>query len=244
MAEFDDTTLGEFLSGVRRDREAAWGKLHGLAHSVVRRSAKRQRLQSADVDDVGDAVLLRAVVDDFAALRRGDASAPLGAWLSGIARNVVRERRRGDRRRSAVPVEELAEPRRDERHRTPTSARRRVDLDLLTSAQRAVVRRLLDGSSERRIAAELGVTRDRVHDVKRRAMARLRSGRRFVPTPATTDRSWAARAAETAREGGDAVNARVLELFAEGATRADIAKETGLTAVAVKERIRRRRPRD
>ncbi len=235
-------TLEWMVDRLANDRATAWAELRVQCHRSASRLARRWRLQGADVEDVGDTVLLRAVVDDYAALRRGDRSAPLAAWLTGVARNVIRERLRDERGRSPVRVEELPDRERsdDAEHFAPD--RRRIHLDDLTRAQRSVVAPLLEGLSERRVAMELGITRDRVHDVKRRAMTRLRSEGTLVPEHSATARSWATAAARFALDQGDEVNARVLELFAVGVTRAQIARQTGLTIVAVKERRHRRRP--
>jgi len=231
-------TVGEILERLAGDRAGAWITLDSLARAVSAAVCRARRIPRSDADDIGAIVLLRAVVDDFAAIRRCPASSVASAWPTGIARNVVREwiraRARTPRRFSdeggSVDGADVA------------SARRSVQplvrkyLCGLTAHQREVVEALLSGHSERRAAALLGVTRDHVHDVKRRAVERMRSRPRDVSR--SDVREWGVAASVASREFGDSKNAQVLELYAAHRSRREIARRTGLTEKSVKERIR------
>ena len=243
----DEQTIGQVLDWLARDRDPAWVALQDLAQRRVRSLARRWRLQQSDAEDVGDAVFLRVIDGDCAALRRSDASTPIAAWLTGIAKNVLRERGREEARRRAGPLNESEHSASSVSDESETSVEvpsaRALPLDHLTPSQRAVVARLADGMSECRVATALGVTRNRVHDIKRRAIARLRKREPWEPPRDTSDRSWAHSAARESEAAGERTTARLLAMYADGATRAAIAAATGLSMVAVKQRIHRRRPR-
>ena len=159
----DSMTLAESFAWLARDRDAAWVALQALAHARVAGLSRRWRLQRADVEEVGDVVFLRIIDEDFAVLRRGDPAAPLAAWVTGVAKNVLRERRRVEARLRVKPLADAdAATDDDDSDSAPSSRRaRRLSLHHLPPTQRAVMVRLKEGVSERRIAALLGVTMSR-----------------------------------------------------------------------------------
>lgn len=180
----DELPVDGVLRRFAEDREATWIAFNELVQRVVVGVARRAKLQFADVEDLRDVVMLRLVVDDFAALRRGDSATRCAAWIGGVARNVLREQRRRDRRDRTM--RELRSANRRDQRVPDDLPRNRLELEALTATQKAVVGCILDGASERQTAAILGMTRDRVHDIKRRALVRLRRGPERIDAPDRT----------------------------------------------------------
>ena len=80
--------------------------LETLAHRATARVPRR----AWDGDDAAHDVVVRALKDDCAALRRvRDPGTPLSAWLHGCVRNLFREKEK-EKEKSATRVEELAGP--------------------------------------------------------------------------------------------------------------------------------------
>ena len=241
-------TVGEVLELAERDGETACLVLEDAAAIAVALVRRRYRIQEADADDLRHDAYLAATANRFAALRRGSSDTPAVAWLAGIVKNLWRRRRRSSARGPRLSSELDTCAARDDQtsgaSRRPARDERSLAalIDRLPPEQRRVERALLEAGSERGAAELLGVSRDHVHDVDRRARARLSRGP--ASREAAIDRTWAREAAVRAGLSGDVDNERVLRLYAGGRSRRDIAEATGLSRKAVKERIARAKRRE
>jgi RNA polymerase sigma factor (sigma-70 family) len=237
-------TLGCVLALATRDRHAALSSIEDHAFHVARRLRRRNALQDADIDDLAHDALVVACSDAFAPLRRRPPETPLAAWLTVTLRNLLRRRRRDHFVSIGEPLvaDHPATSADEQLVRAGDGLRARRDvgdlIEALPSEQKRVLRALLDEGTERRAAERLGVTRSHVHDVKRRAMSRLRSGELWAPRG---DRRWAHSAAARASTTGDAADELILTRHSDGATYREIAAATGLTVDSVRGRISRRR---
>jgi RNA polymerase sigma-70 factor (ECF subfamily) len=78
-------------------REAAWAQFHQRYHETISRWCVRHGLQSADAEDVAQAVwtrLLRALPE-----HEHDPSRPFRNWLKAVVANAIRDLFRAERRR-------------------------------------------------------------------------------------------------------------------------------------------------
>jgi RNA polymerase sigma-70 factor (ECF subfamily) len=77
-------------------REAAWAQFHQRYHETISRWCVRHGLQSADAEDVAQAVwtrLLRALPE-----HEHDPSRPFRSWLKAVVANAIRDLFRAERR--------------------------------------------------------------------------------------------------------------------------------------------------
>lgn len=147
------------------------------AHFAPRiRAMLRARLRQADaVQDL----MQDAMVAVILALRKGQLREPerLGAFVHGVARNIVNNHLRGQHRRSEAPLDDEVASRlaatdsREDEERRGLVAR---GLAAIAPADREVLQlTLVDGLHPREIAQRLSLSSDTVRQRKTRALKRL-----------------------------------------------------------------------
>ena len=159
------------------DASARFRALYAEAYPALRRWAHHRGIPGADADDVVAEVFTIAWrrFDDIPA----DAAIP---WLYGVARNVVRNHRRGERRRAALAL--VAPPAAPGRHPTnrPTRALLRAALDSLDATTTA-----------RSFAWSRGTALTPARAGRRAGLFRRRGARAPAPRPPTLRRRGNAR---------------------------------------------------
>jgi len=169
----------EWLVGrIRSGDEQAEARIVDLFSRPVRMMVRVRAGRRLEEDDVVQEVFVAALTS----LRRGqlrDADR-LGAFVAGIARNVINKRLRNTRRAAVEPLagnagaavadlrEEIA--RRERR----ASVRRALD-DLAPEDRRILVLTVIEGLRSSQIAQRLGLTEEAVRARKSRALKRLKA---------------------------------------------------------------------
>jgi RNA polymerase sigma-70 factor (ECF subfamily) len=169
----------EWLVGrIRSGDEQAEARIVDLFSRPVRMMVRVRAGRRLEEDDVVQEVFVAALTS----LRRGqlrDADR-LGAFVAGIARNVINNRLRNTRRAAVEPLagnagaavadlrEEIA--RRERR----ASVRRALD-DLAPEDRRILVLTVIEGLRSSQIAQRLGLTEEAVRARKSRALKRLKA---------------------------------------------------------------------
>jgi len=164
------------VARIRDGREDAEARLVELFSRPVRLMV-RVRGRSLEDEDVTQEVLMTAIT----AVRRGQLreAERLGAFVAGIARNVINNRLRGARGPAFEPLtghEDAVVA--DLRHEMAVRERLemvRQALGALASQDRRILQMsLIDGLRASQIAEELGVTEETVRARKSRALRRLK----------------------------------------------------------------------
>jgi DNA-directed RNA polymerase specialized sigma24 family protein len=240
-------TLGWMVLIADSDRGIAMRVAQLGAQRAVDRLRRRFCIQDADAVDLASDLLLLTVKSDFAALRRGRANTSFAAWLIESAKNLIRREWTAKKRRRWIALGSIVEPssldpkgnseREDASGATPDATEIvAAVLHGLSEQQRRIVQTWLDEGSEYAAGRALGLTRDHVHDVLRRALRRLR--RRKPWNAADADRHWAVDAAE---QSTNAVDAELLRLYAAGRSRGEIAAALHVSKNSVRCRLHRAR---
>jgi RNA polymerase sigma-70 factor, ECF subfamily len=153
------------------DSTAGFRALFQQAYPALRRYALHRGLASADADDLAAAVLEVAWrrFDEVPA----DAALP---WLYGVARNLLRNQARQDRRRQALRARLMA--RRSPGYDPADAAAIREALEALGEQDRELLKLVAwDGLSPSEAAVALGCSaaaaRTRLHRARNRLAARL-----------------------------------------------------------------------
>ena len=202
----------------RLARDSAW----------ARRLARRLVGNEHDAEDVVQEAWV-------AALERPEPTrGSFRAWLGGVMRNLVRQRRRGDLRRAD----------REERAYTPEARPPAADVVVELTAQRTLVDTLLSldepfrtvllerfyrGRSLKRIALDQGVPVSTVHGWIDRGLARLR--RQLDRSHGKDRRTWAVGMAALARGGGWTLGPLALPLSIMTMTMTKLAAAAGVVVL-------------
>lgn len=244
-----EPTLREWRRGVIADPEREFHTLDRVVKAAVGSLSRGYGVPRDEEFDVAQTVILRLLASGKP---DPDPSPPLVAWVYGVARNVLRETARRERRRTEVidTVRRVATT--DTRDDACTPARgssdaavapTEIDWRALTDKQREALTMSLRGVSQREAASSLGIGRGAYRDRVRRASSRLRSaatgsqpGRRVVDQRLMND-------AARALNSGRSTDARALELRAVGLTYREIGQQLGLTYDAARKRVVRARAR-
>lgn len=215
----DERLVALARDGSERAFEAIVERYRKPLHRYCRRA-----LPEARAEDAVQQVFLGA----WSSLHAGTDVRDLRAWLYGIAHNVALNAAR----RAGYDHAELRDslpgadgPDVDFERRTKIR-RTLAGVAALPERQRhALLRTVVDGDSQSRVALELGLTSGAVRQLVHRARETLRSAATAVtPLPAA---SWAA----SAGEGGAPIGARISELSAAGSV--GVVGALGKTAVVV-----------
>ena len=222
-------SIVEMLDGGHVDR--AWSSLDTVARAVSRtRRGEEPRVSE---------LLVRAMRDNAAALRRAHPQAPLRAWMIRLDRNVRYEHERRDRALGDSSITERAVQPRSPKDPAIVAGWADVDLGLLTEKQRAVFVARCAGESEDAVATRLGVSRAAVRGRLLRAVRRLKASE---SSPAL-DRSWAQRmihGGEIPRGSLSAKTATMLLTgYVSGLPRSELARLAGVSPESVRKRLQR-----
>ena len=256
-------TLGAWIDGVDRrgwGDEWVWLTLQSAARAAL--GAVRRLLRPGEDDEFVSEVIERARCLPMSWREPQKSAAALAAWLGGVMKNVLRERRRrAARERSGILPHLVPETvRRGSSHPARTSlsalrARHREHAthaaivgsggavtrafpgsEFLTHKQVEAYELKLRGLTEKSIASTLGISRSAVHDRLRRARQRIQRG---LAAPRSGSASDARRLAEQVSANGDMTNAALLRHRANGLTYAAIAEALQMTPGAVAGRLKR-----
>jgi RNA polymerase sigma-70 factor (ECF subfamily) len=153
------------------DASARFRALYAQAYGPLRRWAHHRGIAGADADDVVAEVFTIAWrrFDDIPA----DAAVP---WLYGVARNVARNHRRGERRRAALALVTPPTPNAPAPDEPPDTTVMRAALDALSDDDRDVLRLVAwDGVEVADLPLALGCSanaaRVRLHRARKRFAA-------------------------------------------------------------------------
>ncbi|MHC4100428.1 MAG: RNA polymerase sigma factor [Planctomycetota bacterium] len=175
------TLLGRLA---RRADQEAWREFHERYGELIRCFARRYGLQPADCDDVVQDVLV-ALTASMESFRYDPAKGRFRSYLKTLTVRAVFQRLRRGR-----PEVSVAEPdvlpagtasddnvekqwEREWRHNHVRRAMRRVEAEFNEKDKIAFTHYAVNGMSARDTAAALGVSNDRVYQVKSRILKRL-----------------------------------------------------------------------
>jgi len=225
-------TTGELTARLDAGDVRAWGELHVLCAATAR------ALGASDPDDVAASFVAQQFARGARDARRARPSTSLAAWVRGcLLHFVASERLRTPRRPVTIDdsvvvaaARETAVDGTDDRRAGILAARVAARL---TCKQRDAYQCHVERISEREAARRLGISRDAFRERRDGAL-------RALVRPADP-RTWAHGGSEICERHDEPLAARILRLYASGTALGEIASATGLTRVAVRDRIRRLR---
>jgi len=171
--------MDELLENCLRGNKAAWDafvdRYAGVIFAAVGRVLGRARDRTEEAEDVAQDVFVRLVRNDFALLRRYDASrASITTWLTIVARSVAIDHLRR-RRLDAVSLDAAPPITAAEAPPPPSPPTADHPLELLTARQRLVLQLLYDRDMDPGAAGRvLGISAQTVRSTKHKAIQRLR----------------------------------------------------------------------
>jgi DNA-directed RNA polymerase specialized sigma24 family protein len=93
--------LGDFLAQVEVDAEAATRFLLGCLRHLAPKVCTKAKLPADAAEDLAHEAFLRAMKNDWQAVRRRGADVPLQLWATRLLRNVSLEAKRAENREIA-----------------------------------------------------------------------------------------------------------------------------------------------
>ncbi|MCB9844967.1 MAG: sigma-70 family RNA polymerase sigma factor [Phycisphaeraceae bacterium] len=178
-------TTSQLLEGLLDPgNRPVWAEFDARYRPILRSWSLRLGLSEADADDIAQETLTR-FVQDYRSGKYDPAKGRLRAWLIGIARYRIIDRRRSLARSPArvsaidpVAGEQELDRVWDQEHRAAilreAMDRLREETALGQSTIDAFVRFALDGRSAAEVAREIGISADSVYAAKKRCLCRLR----------------------------------------------------------------------
>ena len=158
--------------------DGAWSEFDARYGDLITRAARRRGLQSADVEDVRQTVMM-GLLRTLPRLRFDPTRGRLGAYLERAVRNAVTRSR--SRLTKTVPLDETALGGRSAESgfgAGPSQDRARDTLHQVRSTTNsrdmAVFERLTAGCSIREVAKDEGLTEGAVYKIRQRTRDRLR----------------------------------------------------------------------
>jgi DNA-directed RNA polymerase specialized sigma24 family protein len=227
-------TLGEWLRLLDTDASAAGATLLGVATALAAFAGHRR----ASAEDTAQEASRIALEDGAAAIRRARPATPLGAWVRGVVRNLVRESRRAARPASLGEAVALVPANAVSPATEPEDAGPRAVAGAPATPRQADALALLrDGRTVAEVARALGIAYASARGLLLRGLRRERG---LDGGTGDGDRGWVEvlLRSPAAPSLDDGVRA-LLEGHAAGATRADLALRLGISTEAVRCRLRR-----